>query len=87
METIAEKYLTAKKEHFCDFCGKKITKGTLYFDQFNKEAGEVYHWKSCVECEFLFRELYDYMDIFYARIKKSRYDVPGWYLQYYSLPL
>lgn len=62
MEIIAEKYLTARKEHFCDFCGKKITKGTLYFDQFNKEGGEVYHWKSCVECEFLFRELYDYMD-------------------------
>ena len=59
---IAEKYLTARKEHHCEFCGKKITKGTLYHDQYNKLDGEVYHWKSCVECEFLFRELYDYMN-------------------------
>ena len=62
MEIISEKYLKARKKHFCEFCGKTITPGTLYFDQFNKDCGEVYHWKSCVDCEFLFRQIYDYID-------------------------
>ena len=61
MQIIAEKYYTARKKHRCDFCYETIEPGTEYHDQFNKYGG-VYHWKSCLRCHFLFKQLYDYID-------------------------
>lgn len=62
MDIIDERTPRARKEHKCDFCNKTIFTGEKYFDQVLKNDGELYHWKSCLECEFLCRELWDFID-------------------------
>lgn len=59
---ISEKDRKARKPHRCDYCGAIIEKGEIYNRSFNIEGGVVYDWKSHKECQFIARELWDYID-------------------------
>jgi hypothetical protein len=54
MNTISEeKKVKAAKEHKCNYCGLKIEKGEMYLTATYKESGNVYVWKSHIECSEL----------------------------------
>ena len=51
----------SRKEHTCDFCGHKIEKGSPYSD-FVCNNGNLYHWKSHIECKHLSSELWEFIN-------------------------
>lgn len=62
MQTIKHKLVKARKEHRCDFCGYKISKGETYDYSLNKGDGDLYHWRSHVHCAELCSAIWDYVD-------------------------
>jgi hypothetical protein len=63
MHTIKHKVVKARKEHQCDFCGHKISKGEKYDYSLNKgDDGDLYHWRSHVHCAELCSAIWDYVD-------------------------
>lgn len=61
-EVINSSIKKARKQHRCDYCGAIIEKGEKYYYSFCKYAGEVYEWKSHLECKYIVNELWDYLD-------------------------
>lgn len=61
MNTLRDKKVKAKKEHICDFCGKKIAVGEEYRLSTHVCENEIYDWHSCDRCkkyvEYAFEEL------------------------------
>ena len=53
METLSNKIVKANKDHVCNFCGLKISKGENYHTSFNVDGGEGYTWKSHMDCQRL----------------------------------
>lgn len=64
LETISEKFVTARKPHKCNFCGCEIKKGQMYHSETIKYDDSIYTWKSHTECHRAARELNmdDYCD-------------------------
>lgn len=65
METLTYPTETkAVKEHSCNFCAEKITKGETYLKSTHKYDGEVYDWKTHKHCAELAERLkmYDNAD-------------------------
>lgn len=60
-ETIRESYVHARKCYKCDYCGGLIKKGEKHHYAFLKN-GDVYDWRSHLECKFIAQELYEYID-------------------------
>lgn len=52
----------ARKTHTCSFCGFEINKGNYYHVSVIKNGGDIYSWKSHLECGRLYRELKMYED-------------------------
>ena len=53
---------TARKEHICNYCGKKILLGEKYEVSVYKYDGEIYQWKSHEQCAFIAQAIWDYVD-------------------------
>lgn len=51
METLSDKRVKARKEHTCDFCGKKIVKGEEYRRSTHVYEGQIYDWHGCDRCK------------------------------------
>jgi hypothetical protein len=63
MQTIKHKVVKARKEHRCDFCGYKISKGETYDYSLNKgDGGDLYYWRTHAHCEELCGAIWDYVD-------------------------
>lgn len=63
MYTITHKVVKARKEHRCDFCGHKISKGEKYDYSVNKgDGGDLYQWHSHVHCAELCSAMWNYVD-------------------------
>lgn len=63
METLTYPTETkAIKEHSCNFCAEKITKGETYLKSTHKYDGEVYDWKTHKHCAELAERLKMYDD-------------------------
>lgn len=64
MISIRKKTPKARKNHLCNFCELVISKGTVYDNQTNIFDGQIYTWKTHLECTKLADELkmYDYVD-------------------------
>ena len=56
MDIIDDRIKVARKEHICNCCNDTILPKSKYRDQFLKYEGEVYHWKACARCDFIFHE-------------------------------
>lgn len=51
MEVISSAERKARKDHVCDFCLCKIKKGVVYKDDTCVNNGEIYNWRSHLECK------------------------------------
>jgi hypothetical protein len=51
----------ARKDHTCDYCGKIISKGTVY-DRAVLKFDYIYEWKNHVECGFIASALWNFID-------------------------
>lgn len=61
-ELICSKDCKARKPHICSYCNCIIEKGEIYNRNVLKYAGEIYDWNSHKECEYIARELNEYID-------------------------
>lgn len=61
-ELISSKDRKARKPHSCSYCNGIIEKGEIYNHSFLKCAGEIYDWDSHKECQFIAKELWEYID-------------------------
>lgn len=62
LTTLRETYLTAKKEHICEFCACKIHIGQKYIRQTNVYDGTKYDFITHQECKEVARKLRMYDD-------------------------
>lgn len=62
MELINETRRVAKKSHQCNLCNQDINIGNRYFYQFIRDGGDVWEFKCHEDCEFLMKELWDYIE-------------------------
>lgn len=65
METIVRPhYVKARKDHPCNYCWSKISKGETYESSVYKMDGVVYQWKSHKDCQWIADELnmFDHCD-------------------------
>ncbi len=64
MELIDESKPIARKEHICDLCSRKISKGQRYRKQFIRDdSGEVWSFKGHEEC-FELTSIIDFIDYY-----------------------
>jgi len=85
METLSSDRLTkAKKHHCCDYCGILISQGEMYLKSAHKSGGDVYSWKSHLECQKIARDLEMFeasdgdgvtMDFFCETIRQEYHDI------------
>lgn len=63
MDILSQRQPTAKKNHYCDFCGLLILKG-LKYDYSVVKGDDFYIWKNHISCQKLASELdmFDDMD-------------------------
>lgn len=61
-EEICTQMRTARKEHICDYCGKKIMPGERYEHYTGKYDGQLYVWKAHELCTFVAQEVWEYAD-------------------------
>ena len=61
-EIINESRRRAKKIHICDLCHENINPGQSYFYQFLRDGGDLWEFKAHDSCEFIMKELWDYID-------------------------
>lgn len=66
ISVLHEEKPTARKQHWCDDCGRAIEKGERYLRQDNVFDGSRYAWKSCEHCtaafSFMWRHVPDFVD-------------------------
>ena len=53
---------TARKDHFCNLCGKRIKKGEKYCYQKEIYDGEFYEFKEHTRCSFIASQIWDYAE-------------------------
>jgi hypothetical protein len=53
---------TARKEHACDWCSRRIAVGEQYWDSFGLWEGEPNQWKAHLECQAIASRLVDWPD-------------------------
>ncbi len=53
MTTIKSNDRKARKDHLCDWCLGKITKGEIYESAFLKNDGTAYQWKNHKDCSWI----------------------------------
>lgn len=54
METLSnESKVKARKEHCCNFCSEKISIGQPYYSSTHVNDGDIYAWRTHVECRDL----------------------------------
>ena len=58
METLSDTKVKARKDHVCDYCELTIPKGQVYHRQVNKDGGEIYTWRSHLNCDEIARKLH-----------------------------
>lgn len=63
METIKYEIRTAKKEHHCEYCGRKIKVGDKYNYSFNVDDGDHWELKECIFCNYIIPHLIDPRDL------------------------
>ena len=51
MDCYNQTYRTARKVHYCEFCGKQIEKGEKYCYESWKDGGEFWKRKLCLSCD------------------------------------
>lgn len=61
MQCIRNECRTARKEHTCDLCNGTIDVGSRYRYQFNKDGSDTWSFRSHLECDFLSRELWEFI--------------------------
>lgn len=61
-ELLRSEIRTARKPHTCSLCGAEIKTGEQYGYDTYKFDGEVYDWKTHMECDAVSAFLWDYVD-------------------------
>ena len=61
-ELLRSEIRTARKPHTCSLCGEEIKTGEQYGYDTYKFNGEVYDWKTHMECDAVSSLLWDYVD-------------------------
>lgn len=61
-ELLRSEIRTARKPHTCSLCGAEIKTGEQYGYDTYKFNGEVYDWKTHMECDAVSTFLWDYVD-------------------------
>ena len=61
-ELLRSEIRTARKPHTCSLCGAEIKTGEQYGYDTYKFNGEVYDWKTHMECDAVSSFLWDYVD-------------------------
>lgn len=61
MEVIKDTHPTAKKVHYCDWCGAKIEVGETYHSQTCVDGGDIWVFKTHLKCDDIANllEMYD----------------------------
>lgn len=62
METIRTSIVKARKQHTCDYCGGKISKGEKYKHIINVCDRRPYTWRSHLSCAKLCGKIWNYVD-------------------------
>lgn len=63
METISRTKPKARIDHRCNFCNGRILKGEQYNKQTNVYDGQIYDWKSHLDCQWIAQKLRMYDDM------------------------
>jgi hypothetical protein len=61
-DILEQKNRIARKEHTCSYCNGKIEKGKEYEYAKLVYEGRLYEWKNHLDCGFVARELWAYID-------------------------
>lgn len=56
MDFYNQTYPKARKEHVCEYCGKKIKAGQKYSRETGKHAGDMFARKLCLTCDNILEE-------------------------------
>jgi len=62
LETICSHERTARRRHWCNYCGSPILSGETYHFSKLADDGRVWTWKSHLRCKELARLIWDYVD-------------------------
>lgn len=94
IEIIKQDIRMARKDHYCDYCNEKISKGSRY-ELSTLKDDYVYNWKSHIECKEIVQALMEYIDpwdgissddFYYACVEFCRTfvcpDCPNWSSEY-----
>lgn len=61
-QTLASKIRKARKPHNCDYCGDVIQPGEEYAWSKHIYDGIIYEWHSHLKCDYISREIWDYVE-------------------------
>ena len=50
MQNVSEHHPKARKDHWCDECGRPIRRGTIYTKQVNKDGGDIWTFRAHTDC-------------------------------------